>query len=124
MSVAGIFDVQLSPQNDEAAPTGRMIINKQYHGALSGRGVGQMISKRTEAGIAIYYAIEEFTGSVDGFEGGFTLVHQGFMSQSESSLDISILEGTGRGQLANISGAMTITQDNGVHRYDLEYELN
>ena len=124
MSIAGIFEVQLSPQNDETAPTGRMIINKQYQGAMSGSGVGQMISKRTEAGIAIYYAIEEFAGSIDGLEGGFTLIHQGFMSEKESSLDINILEGSGYGQFANISGTMTIIQDDDTHQYELKYELN
>ena len=124
MSIAGIFEVQLSPQNDETAPTGRMIINKQYQGAMSGSGVGQMISKRTQAGMAIYYAIEEFAGSIDGLEGGFTLVHQGFMSEKESSLDINILEGSGYGQFANISGRVTITQENGTHRYELKYELD
>ena len=124
MPVAGIFDVQLNPQNDESAPTGRMIINKQYQGAMSGSGIGQMISKRTDAGIAIYYAIEEFVGSIDGLEGGFTLVHQGFMSKTENSLDIKILEGSGQGQLSKISGTMKIIQNDGMHQYELEYAIN
>ena len=60
----------------------------------------------------------------DGIDGGFTLVHQGLMRQSESSLDIKILEGSGRGQLSSISGTMKITQNNGTHQYELEYQLN
>ena len=48
MSATGIFEVNLDPQNDENAPAGRMIIDKKYSGALVGKGIGQMISKRTE----------------------------------------------------------------------------
>ena len=44
-----------------------------------------MISKRTENGTAVYYAIEEFSGSVKGKNGGFTLVHKGHMSKESQS---------------------------------------
>ncbi|MEO0884075.1 MAG: DUF3224 domain-containing protein, partial [Pseudomonadota bacterium] len=64
-----------------------------------------------------------FSGSIDGRDGGFTLVHQGSMSQNESSLDIKILEGSGQGQLSGISGTMKITQNNDTHKYELEYKL-
>ena len=62
MSAKGKFEVNLELQNDDVAPAGRMLINKSYSGGLEGSGVGQMISKRTENGVAVYYAIEEFTG--------------------------------------------------------------
>lgn len=122
--VSGVFEVQLSPQEDESAPAGRVIISKQYSGALRGSGIGQMLSKRTETGRAIYYAVEEFEGSLDGLVGGFTLLHQGVMSSEESSLLITILEGSGKGRLAAISGAMQIEQEDDVHRYILTYTLN
>jgi hypothetical protein len=123
MSATGDFEVDLSPQADEGAPAGRMILNKKYRGEMTGSGIGQMISKRTENGTAAYYAIEEFSGSIDGKSGAFTLVHQGSMNQDTQSLEITVLEGSGSGELATITGSMLITQDENGHRYEFRYEL-
>lgn len=123
MSAKGTFEVQLTPQDDGAVPAGRMLIEKTYQGDVVGSGTGQMISKRTESGTAVYYAIEEFSGSVKGKSGGFTLVHQGHMNGESQSLDVTILEGSGSGELEGISGSMLIVQDESEHRYELEFEL-
>lgn len=82
-----------------------------------------MISKRTESGAAMYFAVEEFVGTLNGKSGGFTLMHQGKMSTEGSSLDIIILSGSGRGELTGITGTYTIVQDEGGHTYELTYEL-
>jgi hypothetical protein len=123
MSANGTFEVQLTPQEDVEAAAGRMLIKKTYLGDMSGSGSGQMISKRTENGTAVYYAIEEFTGSVKGTSGGFTLLHKGRMSKESQSLEVSILEGSGSGELQSISGSMLIVRDSSGHRYELTFEL-
>ena len=123
MSAKGEFEINLEPQKDEDAPVGRLIIKKTYTGNITGSGIGQMISKRTENGSAAYYAIEEFIGKVNGKKGAFTLLHKGFMSKESQSLDIVILKGSGKGELKNISGSMKIIQDGGKHSYELEYKL-
>jgi len=104
MTANGTFEVDLAPQEDAGSPAGRMLIRKTYLGDLTGSGTGQMISKRTENGTAVYYAIEEFSGSVVGKNSSFTLVHSGFMSKESQSLEVTILEGLGSGELQNISG--------------------
>ena len=123
MSATGEFEIDMAPQTDVGAPAGRMVLNKTYRGGMQGSGVGQMISKRIENGVAVYYAIEEFTGSVEGRSGAFTLIHQGRMNEEGSSLEVTILEGSGSGDLATISGSMTIDQDASGHSYELRYEL-
>ena len=123
MSVMGTFEVQLEPQKDERAPVGRMLITKKYTGGLVGSGIGQMISKRTENGVAVYSAIEEFEGSLNGKEGAFTLIHQGYMSSTSQSLDVQILEGSGAGELQGISGELFIIPKEGGHDYELKYTL-
>ena len=123
MTASGSFDVKLDPQKDETAPAGRMIINKQYSGGLAGEGVGQMLSKRTESGVAVYAAIEEFSGTVDGKKGAFTLIHNGYMTSESQTLKIEIIEGSGSGELKNISGELSITQVDGTHNYELYYKL-
>lgn len=123
MSAQGTFDVSLEPQEDKSAPVGRMLINKKYSGDAEGLGIGQMISKRTNNGIAVYSAIEEFQGSVDGKMGAFTLIHSGYMSSETQSLDIKILAGSGSGELKGISGSLDIIKENDNHKYVLTYEL-
>ena len=123
MSVTGTFEVELTPQQDDIVPAGRMLISKKYSGSMQGLGSGQMISKRVDGGVAIYFAIEEFDGAIEGVAGSFTLVHNGYMSSETQRLDITILEGSGTGDLKNISGAMDITQDDGAHQYELTYSL-
>jgi hypothetical protein len=83
-----------------------------------------MISKRTDNGVAVYYAIEEFSGSVKGKAGGFTLVHKGYMNKASQSLEVTILEGSGSGELQNVSGSMLIVQDSNGHKYEVTFELS
>lgn len=123
MSASGTFAVKLEPQRDDGSPAGRMTIDKDYSGAMVGRGVGQMISKRTEGGAAVYAAIEEFEGSIDGKKGSFTLFHNGFMSSAKQSLDVMIVEGSGTGELVGITGTLAIVISDGVHGYVLDYSI-
>ncbi len=123
MSAKGTFQVILTPQVDDGFPAGRMLIDKKYEGDLDGRGIGQMISKRTGSGAAVYYAIEEFSGSVRGKSGSFTLIHRGYMSKESQSLEVEILEGSGSGELEGIKGSMMIIQEANSHAYDFNYEL-
>lgn len=123
MSVSGSFEVTLEPQVDEGSPAGRMLISKQYSGALNGWGKGQMLSKRTEKGASVYAAIEEFTGTIDGKKGGFSLFHTGFMSQSSQELKVIVIEGSGSGELTGITGQLFIYQEGGAHHYRFEFHL-
>lgn len=123
MSAKGNFEVALKIQPDNEAPAGRMTIDKKYHGDVEGVGIGQMISKRIKAGPSVYFAIEEFSGTVNGRSGAFTLLHKGFMTPQSEVLEVDILDGSGSGELTNISGSMTIVVDDGNHLYELTYSL-
>ena len=123
MLANGTFEIKLEPVKFDTPPVGRMIITKQYSGGMVGAGAGQMISKRTDSGHAVYLAIEEFDGVINDKNGSFTLLHKGSMSSSQQSLEIIIMEGSGTGEFAGISGVMTIVQDKGSHSYELDYSL-
>jgi hypothetical protein len=123
MQATGSFEVNLEPQTEDSHPVGRLLIDKIYSGEMIATGKGQMISKRTESGTAVYAAIEEVTAELGSKTGGFCLLHNGAMSSSEQSLKISIIDGSGFGQLASISGDLIIEQTDGKHHYRLNYEL-
>ncbi len=123
LTAKGMFEVNLDAKNDDAAPAGRMIINKDYTGDMVGTGIGQMISKRTESGAAAYYAVEEFSGTLANKKGSFTLLHEGAMDSDSQSLQVTILSGSGTDELASITGSLEIIQEDGKHSYVLSYQF-
>ena len=124
----GSFDVNMLPQprdeHFELLPVGRVILDKQYHGDLEATSQGQMLSFMTDTeGSAGYVAIEQVTGSLDGREGTFALQHDGVMTRGDGQLSIRVVPDSGTGELAGISGTMTIDISEGLHEYTFEYAL-
>jgi hypothetical protein len=124
----GSFEVTLTPQppvdgvGDSAI--GRMAIVKRFSGDLVGASRGQMLAAMSEVkGSAGYVAIERVQGSLHGRTGAMTLQHTGVMTRGAPQLAITVVPDSGTGQLAGISGTMTIDIVDGAHHYVLEYEL-
>jgi hypothetical protein len=120
----GTFDVKLTPQATGDETLGRMSIDKQLHGDLEGTARGEMLTALTAVkDSAGYVAIERVTGTLKGRSGTFVLQHNGTMSRGGQQLAIAIVPDSGTGQLAGISGTMTIKIEGGKHFYGLEYTL-
>jgi len=125
---AGSFDVKTTPLGFEGgAPDslGRYALDKKYHGPLEASAKGQMLTVGTKVeGSAVYVAVEVVEGSLDGRPGTFGLHHTGTMTRGAPALSITIVPDSGTGDLAGITGAMTIRiEKGGAHFYDLEYAL-
>jgi hypothetical protein len=124
---SGSFEIQLNPlaqDQAEGSTLGRMWIDKQLHGDLEATGKGEMLSAGTDAGSAVYVAIERIVGTLHGRSGAFVLVHHGVMTQARQELTITVVPDSGSGELAGISGAMTINIVDGQHLYEFEYTLS
>jgi hypothetical protein len=118
--------VKLTPQDDKAADAlrGRMLINKQFHGDLTGGSEGQMLTGMTSVkDSAGYVAIERVNGTLQGRQGSFLLQHSGTMTRGEPQLTITVVPDSGTGQLAGLTGRMTIKIVGGKHYYEFEYAL-
>ena len=129
MTATGTFEVKLLPQssddNTADATLGRMSIDKQFHGDLEGTSKGQMLTAATSVkGSAGYVAIERVTGTLHGRSGAFTLQHSGTMTRGKPQLKITVVPDSGDGQLAGLSGRMTIKIEEGKHFYAFEYTLD
>jgi hypothetical protein len=125
---SGPFEVKLVPQTPngifENATTGRMTIDKQFHGDLEGTSKGQMLTAMTETkGSAGYVAIERVTGTLKGLNGTFALQHTGSMNRGVPQLSVTVVPDSGTGQLVGLTGKMTINIVDGKHSYDFEYTL-
>ncbi|MEO7497115.1 MAG: DUF3224 domain-containing protein [Massilia sp.] len=126
---SGPFDVKLIPQDlsETAAEArlGRNALDKQFHGDLAAHSRGEMLSALGEVkGSAAYVAIERVDGTLDGKRGSFALVHTGTMARGASTLTISVVPDSGTGELAGLSGAMSIKIVDGKHTYSFDYALN
>jgi hypothetical protein len=125
---AGNFDVKTSPLpgDDATASTliGRYALVKQFHGDLEAASKGEMLATGDpSSGNAGYVAIEQVTGTLHGHSGSFALQHIGAMDHGNLRLSVTVVPGSGSGELTGISGSMTILNDSGKHSYEFEYIL-
>jgi len=130
LHAAGSFDVKLSAQalavedKVEGAALGRMSIDKQFHGDLEASSKGEMFSAMSGTpGSAGYVAIEKVSGTLHGRSGNFVLQHNATMTRGKPALNIIVVPDSGTGQLAGLSGTMTISIADGKHSYRFDYLL-
>ena len=128
MNVKGSFQVQMTAEppfdSVDGVALGRARFDKQFSGALSATSKVEMLSVRAEGTQSgAYVAVERITGSLEGKQGSFALVHLGLSNRGTRSLSVQIVPESGTGELKSISGSMTIDIVDGKHLYDLEYEV-
>ena len=101
-----------------------MSLDKQYHGALSASGAGEMLAYMDrELGSGVYVALERVVGTLDGKRGEFLLHHRGIMERGAPSLAVAVVPDSGSGELAGLSGTLNIRIEGGKHYYDFDYRL-
>lgn len=125
---SGTFEVVLKPLDlnevGEDDTRGRISINKQFNGDLEATSIGEMLSAMTTVkGSAGYVAMERVVGTLDGRNGSFVLQHSGTMNRGEPSLVVTVVPDSGTGELAGISGSLGIDIRDGIHHYNLDYDL-
>jgi hypothetical protein len=124
----GTFDVKVLPQGTpdtaDGIALGRMSIDKQFHGDLEAASKGEMLTSGLESnGSAAYVAIERVIGTLNGRKGSFALMHQGTMNKVSQKLTVVVVPDSGIGELAGLSGTMTITIVEKKHFYEFSYTL-
>lgn len=125
-TISGEFSVAMVAQDaqPQSPAIARMLLDKQYSGALEARGAGQMLATHGGvAGSAAYVALETVTGVLQGREGSFALVHHGEMDRGRPTLVIGVVPDSGTGGLAGLAGRMRIRVEGHQHFYDFEFTL-
>ena len=126
----GSFIVTLIPQPPDeragAAFLGRLSIEKQFTGGLSGRSAGQMLSSRSGTeGSAGYVAIERVEGTLDGRTGSFVLQHSGHANRGETRLRVNVVADSATDELTGLRGEMQISvAPDGTHFYTFDYAFD
>jgi hypothetical protein len=121
----GTFTVDVKPLAPSPAEgISRFSIDKQIHGDLEATSKGEMFSAGDpKSGMAGYVAIEVVTGTLAGRHGSFALQHSATMDASGRKMAVTIVPGSGTGELKGISGTFDIQIADGKHSYDLAYAL-
>ena len=128
MIAKGPFDVKMIPQPGSDDPDwkdlGRFLLDKLYHGDLSGVGKGEMLTGGTAVkNSAGYVAMERVTGTLHGKSGSFIVQHSATMTRGTPDLSIRVVPDSGTGELSGLTGSMAIIIENGKHLYELTYTL-
>jgi hypothetical protein len=128
MHIRGEFDVKMSPMppddKDNPGPLGRMSIDKQFRGDLTGTSKGQMVAFRSAVdGSAGYVAMEQVTAALQGRTGTFVLQHSSTMMRGTPRQSITVVPDSGTGDLVGLTGTMTIDIVDKKHFYNFDYEI-
>jgi hypothetical protein len=120
----GTFDVKMTPHTTADKDLGRISLDKQFRGDLEGTSTGEMLTAMTAVKeSAGYVAIERVTGKLKGRSGTFILQHTGTMDRGKPSLSVTVVPDSGTGELAGLTGTMTIDPSGGKHAYVFEYTI-
>ncbi|HEX7638610.1 MAG TPA: DUF3224 domain-containing protein [Burkholderiaceae bacterium] len=125
-TASGTFQVTMTPRaaGDSPAALGRFLLAKTFEGALEGSSAGEMLSAGDpSSGSAGYVALEWVEGRLGDRAGRFALQHAGTLDRGASMLSVTVVPGSGSGQLAGLSGRLEIAIAEGVHQYTLHYQL-
>ena len=122
----GTFTVDMKPQSEpnvvDGVNLGRMSLEKRFDGDLVATSKGEMLTALTPVkGSAGYVAIERVTGTLGGRTGSFVFQHSGIMDLGAQRLSITVVPGSGTGELTGISGTFTLTIVERVHHYEFDY---
>jgi hypothetical protein len=121
----GTFEVQLEPEEtlDKAAGIARMSIVKHFQGDLAATSTGEMIATMEANRSGAYAAIERVTGTLNGKSGSFVLLHNGTMTPEGQQLSVTVVPGSGKGELEGLAGKMEINIVDRKHYYEFDYTL-
>jgi hypothetical protein len=99
-------------------------VAKTFQGDLEGQGVLQYLMFYGPSEQTRVLGIERFTGTLAGRSGSFVMEHIGGDDGAEARGTVTILSGSGTGQLAGIAGGgVAVANRKGEMSMTLDYEL-
>jgi hypothetical protein len=101
----------------------RASITAAYSGDIVGESSLEYLMAYRDDGTATYVGLEHITGKLDGKSGGFVVQHTGEWHDNAAHTTLSIIPGSGTGQLQGIHGKGTSNATHDELPYTLEYEL-
>ena len=126
LTARGSFTVEVTqrPPDPDTDPLGQLRLKKTWTGDIEGTGHGLMLSGGDpSAGTAGYVAMEVVSGTLAGQWGTLAFQQYGAMRAGEAELVYEVVPGSGTGELAGLSGVLTLDVVDGAHQWELRYRL-
>ena len=106
----------------------RTTVKKSFQGDMVGESTAELLGCQADAkdlaAGAGYVASELFTGSLGGKGGSFVIQHVGLMGDGSPKTSGNVVPGSGRGELAGLTGKMEIAvAADGTHTLTLDYDF-
>lgn len=112
------------PATDGAERYVTVRATKEFTGGLTGTSIVDLLQALLPSGAAAYVGIERVEGTVDGRRGTFVLMHSAAGDSSGDSMSVTVVPGSGTGELAGLTGGMHIDRSpEGVHTYTFDAAL-
>ena len=110
----------------EGAPRiSRVSASESFRGDIEGRGTQELLVYYNDEMSGTYVGMERIDGRVAGRSGSFVLRHSGTFADGEVDGRWAVVEGSGTGELAGLTGEGKIVHHDrtGLASYALIYEL-
>lgn len=92
----------------------RVAVTNSFDGGLVGTSVMEYLMAYVSDSFGTFIGYERIEGTIDGRRGSFCLHHEGRFDDTGISTKMTIIEETGTGDLAGISGSGSYTTIHGV----------
>lgn len=103
----------------------RTRVVKRFRGEIEGESTAELVMAVAGDDSAAYVGVERVTGRVNGREGSFVYLHTATAAGGAQSASWPVVDGSGTGELAGISGQIRIDNlpDSG-HVLTVDYDLS
>jgi hypothetical protein len=109
-----------APADWHGAQLQRTEATKTFTGELAGTSALEAVMLGVGENVSAYVAVERLEVEFDGLKGSFCLLHSATANGDENEMNLTILPGSGTGDLVGLSGTAKILPG---HTFSLEYDL-
>jgi hypothetical protein len=107
--VTGTFTIENWDENDALPTDGgskvtRASVARSFEGGLEGEGTVEWLMAYGEDGTAAFVGLERVVGAIDGRPGTLVLEHVGTFDGKQATAELTIVEGSGTGELTGVTG--------------------
>jgi hypothetical protein len=108
----------------EGAKLTRTRVTKTFHGDIEGTSTAELLMAYAQEGSAAYAGFERIVGTLHGRRGSFVVQHGATSSPLGQTAVWTVVPDSGTGDLRGLAGSGTFADEDGVHTFALDYDLD
>lgn len=100
----------------------RVEMTHLYTGVIEGQGTIQYLFANNNQNQGGFVALEKITGQVEGRSGSFVFQHTGTFGSGATLITMTVVPGTGTGDLSGLSGQATMEFTEHLESYPIQFD--